>query len=481
MDMREYGSAVKRRTRHRKVAGSIPDRRGGNMLFCGVNSPHWLLFRHLFRILISTTLHADSYLGICFGFLFRQLSMLILISASVSDSYFDNSPCWPLSRHLFRILISTTLHADSYLGICFGFLFRQLSMLILISASVSDSYFDNSPCRPLSRHLFRILIWRQLSMLILISASVSDSYFDNSPCWPLSRHLFRILISTTLHADPYLGICFGFLFRQLSMLILISASVSDSYFDNSPCWPLSRHLFRILISTTLHADPYLGICFGFLFRQLSMLTLISASVSDSHFDNSPCWPLSRHLFRILISTTLHADPYLGICFGFLFRQLSMLTLISASVSDSYFDNSPCWPLSRHLFHPRVTAIAHKRPRPLCQKCMWQLTAKQTCTLSLWAYTFILRVSSAMTRTWTRDLMNFVAPIYDRQGRVYGRQCDHDDESIPLTVSQSSGRSVKASLSVRLISGHWRSPLPQGFLSHRRRQNAGTGVWGLTAH
>ena len=37
-------------------------------------------------------------------------------------------------------------------------------------------------------------------------------------------------------------------------------------------------------------------------------------------------------------------------------------------------------LSRCLFHPRVTAVAHKRPRPFCQKCRWQVTPKH-------AYTF----------------------------------------------------------------------------------------------
>ncbi len=32
-------------------------------------------------------------------------------------------------------------------------------------------------------------------------------------------------------------------------------------------------------------------------------------------------------------------------------------------------------LFRYPFHPRVTAVARKRPRSFCQKCRWQVTAK----------------------------------------------------------------------------------------------------------
>ena len=46
-------------------------------------------------------------------------------------------------------------------------------------------------------------------------------------------------------------------------------------------------------------------------------------------------------------------------------QLSVLTLI------------------RYPFHPRVTAVARKRPRSFCQKCEWQVTAKYACTLRMW--------------------------------------------------------------------------------------------------
>ena len=43
-------------------------------------------------------------------------------------------------------------------------------------------------------------------------------------------------------------------------------------------------------------------------------------------------------------------------------QLSVLTLI------------------RCPFHPRVTAVAHKRPWSFCQKCKWQATPKHAYTL-----------------------------------------------------------------------------------------------------
>ena len=32
-------------------------------------------------------------------------------------------------------------------------------------------------------------------------------------------------------------------------------------------------------------------------------------------------------------------------------------------------------LIRCPFHPRVSAVAHKRPRSLCEKCTWHVTRK----------------------------------------------------------------------------------------------------------
>ena len=46
-------------------------------------------------------------------------------------------------------------------------------------------------------------------------------------------------------------------------------------------------------------------------------------------------------------------------------------------------NFLCWLLFWYPFHPRVTAVAHKRSRSFCQKCRWQVTAKHAYTLRMW--------------------------------------------------------------------------------------------------
>ena len=46
-------------------------------------------------------------------------------------------------------------------------------------------------------------------------------------------------------------------------------------------------------------------------------------------------------------------------------------------------SSFCADLFRYPFHPRVTAVARKRPRSFCQKRRWQVTAKQLYTLRMW--------------------------------------------------------------------------------------------------
>ena len=46
-------------------------------------------------------------------------------------------------------------------------------------------------------------------------------------------------------------------------------------------------------------------------------------------------------------------------------------------------NFLCWLLFQYLFHSRVTAVAHKRPRSFCQKFRWQVTAKHAYTLRMW--------------------------------------------------------------------------------------------------
>ena len=46
-------------------------------------------------------------------------------------------------------------------------------------------------------------------------------------------------------------------------------------------------------------------------------------------------------------------------------------------------NFLCWLLFWYPFHPRVTAVAHKRSRSCCQKSRWQVTAKHAYTLRMW--------------------------------------------------------------------------------------------------
>ena len=46
-------------------------------------------------------------------------------------------------------------------------------------------------------------------------------------------------------------------------------------------------------------------------------------------------------------------------------------------------NFLCWLLFRCPFHPRVTAVARKRPRSFRQKCRWQVTTKHAYTLCMW--------------------------------------------------------------------------------------------------
>ena len=43
----------------------------------------------------------------------------------------------------------------------------------------------------------------------------------------------------------------------------------------------------------------------------------------------------------------------------------------------------CWLLFQYPFHPRVTAVAHKRSWSFSQKCRWQVSAKHTYTLHMW--------------------------------------------------------------------------------------------------
>ena len=49
--------------------------------------------------------------------------------------------------------------------------------------------------------------------------------------------------------------------------------------------------------------------------------------------------------------------------------------------------------------PRVTAVARKRSRSFCQKCRWQVTAKQVYTLRMWPYVCALNEVTRCTVVW----------------------------------------------------------------------------------
>ena len=55
----------------------------------------------------------------------------------------------------------------------------------------------------------------------------------------------------------------------------------------------------------------------------------------------------------------------------------------------------CWLLFRYPFHPRVTTVARKKSRSFCQKCRWQVTAKNSYTLRMW---LLLNRASALVTT-----------------------------------------------------------------------------------
>ena len=72
-------------------------------------------------------------------------------------------------------------------------------------------------------------------------------------------------------------------------------------------------------------------------------------------------------------------------------------------------------LIRCPFHPRVTAVARKRPRSFCQKCRWQVTPKHACTLnptkSKWAdYAAVQAQSGNLSgNELTRNLSGNIRP------------------------------------------------------------------------
>ena len=57
-----------------------------------------------------------------------------------------------------------------------------------------------------------------------------------------------------------------------------------------------------------------------------------------------------------------------------------------------------WLLFWYLFHPCVAAVAHQRSWSCCQKCRWQVTAKNTCTLHICGFAWSNTVHGCMVYT-----------------------------------------------------------------------------------
>ena len=64
----------------------------------------------------------------------------------------------------------------------------------------------------------------------------------------------------------------------------------------------------------------------------------------------------------------------------------------------------CWLLFRYPFHPRVTTVARKKSRSFCQKCRWQVTAKNTHTPYVCGfYWTVLRHWSQLVPNMSNDI------------------------------------------------------------------------------
>ena len=79
-------------------------------------------------------------------------------------------------------------------------------------------------------------------------------------------------------------------------------------------------------------------------------------------------------------------------------------------------NFLCWLLFRYQFHPSVTAVARKRPRSFCQKCRWQVTAKDAYTLPMWLW---MKWHCKLVHGW----MAYKEPAPKRQHFTWHQPCN----------------------------------------------------------
>ena len=143
-------------------------------------------------------------------------------------------------------------------------------------------------------------------------------------------------------------------------------------------------------------------------------------------------------------------------------------------------------LIRCQFHPRVTAVARKRPRPFCQKCRWQVTPKHAYTLnptkSEWA-------DCAAVRAWCRNLSGNEL-TRNLPGNI-PRQSSQLAEPLWTDPGVKSGISVRKIISIKtttttttttknkaLAGNEWSNILPKS--SQARKKSTTTTTYNLSS-
>ena len=88
-------------------------------------------------------------------------------------------------------------------------------------------------------------------------------------------------------------------------------------------------------------------------------------------------------------------------------------------------NFLCWLLFRYPFHPRVTAVVRKRSQSFCQKCRWQVTAKNTYTLPMWLW---MKWNCNLVHGW----MVYTEPAPKRQHFTWYQPCNTQRTLLVIT-------------------------------------------------
>ena len=85
-----------------------------------------------------------------------------------------------------------------------------------------------------------------------------------------------------------------------------------------------------------------------------------------------------------VCTVLFSSSYPSHFYFLTLRYFATKRVTPMCTATRQITNKSCIPWTfRYPFHPRVTAVARKRPRSFCQKRRWQVTAKHAYTLLMW--------------------------------------------------------------------------------------------------